>query len=439
MNRPIYELLREFLRSHERLCVVKAPPGSGKSHNLLEALDAAVEEGYRIAIAAQTYNQVDDLCRKFCKRYPGQVIVRFSGATYQRPGDLPADVQIITDKKVLPGGPCIVVGTVAKMGLVDIVNLHDLLFIDEAWQMTWADFLTLRDVAQRYVMIGDPGQIPPTVTIEVDRWEVSPVAPHAPAPDVVLNNPELRDIATVLELDVCRRLPADSVDLVRNFYDFHFDAHAEPGERFLRPGKKLDMSRAIDRSVALLGEHSTVILTHPTDEGGIPVDPDEELAEVVASVAVRLLELGCVYSAGPDDVTRPRTLEPGNIGIVSTHNLMNSAIERALPAKLRSATGIKITTPERWQGLERPVMIAVHPLSGVSVPSSFDLETGRLCVMASRHQSACIFVTRDHVGETLDTHLPVADQALGQADIVGRGHKQHTDFWRHHAERNLIV
>lgn len=439
MNRPIYELLREFLRSHERLCVVKAPPGSGKSHNLLEALDAAVEEGYRIAIAAQTNNQVDDLCRKFCKRYPGQVIVRFSGATYQRPGDLPADVQIITDKKVLPGGPCIVVGTVAKMGLVDIVNLHDLLFIDEAWQMTWADFLTLRDVAQRYVMIGDPGQIPPTVTIEVDRWEVSPVAPHAPAPDVVLNNPELRDIATVLELDVCRRLPADSVDLVRNFYDFHFDAHAEHGERFLRPGKKLDMSHAIDRSVALLGEHSTVILTHPTDEGGIPVDPDEELAEVVASVAVRLLALGCVYSAGPDDVTRPRMLEPGNIGIVSTHNLMNSAIERALPAKLRSATGIKITTPERWQGLERPVMIAVHPLSGVTVPSSFDLETGRLCVMASRHQSACIFVTRDHVGETLDTHLPVADQALGQADIVGRGHKQHTDFWRHHAERNLIV
>jgi len=154
---------------------------------------------------------------------------------------------------------------------------------------------------------------------------------------------------------------------------------------------------------------------------------------------VRLLELGCVFSAGPDDVAQPRTLEPGHIGIVSTHNLMNSAIERALPAKLRTPTGIKITTPERWQGLERPVMIAVHPLSGVTVPSSFDLETGRLCVMASRHQSACIFVSRDHVGETLDTHLPVADQALGRADIVGRGHKQHTDFWRHHAERNLIV
>lgn len=439
MNRPVYERLREFLRSEERLCVVKAPPGSGKSYNLLEALDAAVEDDYRIAIAAQTNNQVDDLCKRFCDRYPGEIVIRFSGATYQRPDDLPREVHVITDKKMLPGGPCIVVGTVAKMGLVDIVNLHDLLFIDEAWQMTWADFLTLRDVAERYVMIGDPGQIPPTVTVEVDRWEVSAVAPHAPAPEVVLGNPELHDIATILELDVCRRLPEDSVALVRNFYDFKFDAFARPGERFLRPVKKLDQSRPVDRAVELLGRHSTVILTHPTGDDGVPVDPDEELAEIVASVAVRLLELGCVFSAEPGDVSKPRTLEPGHIGIVSTHNLMNTAIEKALPAKLRSGNGIKITTPERWQGLERPVMIAVHPLSGVTVPSSFDLETGRLCVMASRHQSACIFVTRDHVGETLDTHLPVADQALGQADIVGRGHKQHTDFWRHHAERNLIV
>lgn len=431
--------LKEFLYGGDRLCVVKAPPGSGKSFNLVQTLAAVVGTDLRVVVAAQTNNQVDDLCTRFCERYPGQTVIRFSSGTFQRPADMPAAVQIITDKKMLPGGPCIMVGTVAKMGLVDIVNLHDLLFIDEAWQMTWADFLTLRDVAPRYVMIGDPGQIPPTVTVQVDRWETSPVAPHSPAPEVVLGNPDLRKITTVLELDVCRRLPEDSVTLVRTFYDFSFTAHAAPGERFVRPTRTLDVSNSIDRSIALLGDHSTVILTHPTSDDGVPIEPDEELASVVAKVAVRLLALGCEFSASSADAARPRTLEPEHIGIVSTHNLMNSAIERALPAKLRTKNGIKITTPERWQGLERPVMIAVHPLSGVNLPSSFDLETGRLCVMASRHQSACIFVARDHVGHTLDTHLPVADQALGRADVVGRGHKQHTDFWRHHRERNLIV
>ena len=76
-----------------------------------------------------------------------------------------------------------------------------------------------------------------------------------------------------------------------------------------------------------------------------------------------------------------------------------------LPAELIGTDAIQVTTPERWQGLQRAVMIAVHPLSGVQTPSAFDLETGRLCVMASRHKAACIFITRDHVGDTLNSHL----------------------------------
>jgi hypothetical protein len=437
MTRPVYEQLRQFLRSSSRLCVVKAPPGSGKSYNLLEALDAAVEEGYRIAIVAQTNNQVDDLCNRFVDRYPRQEIIRFSSGSYQTAGNLKEGVTVVTDKKNLPEGPSVIVGTVAKLGLVDIPNLYDLLFIDEAWQMTWADFLTLRDVSKRYVMIGDPGQIPPTVTVDVERWEVSPVAPHAPAPEIVLGNPELSAITTVLELDTCRRLPADSVALVRNFYDFEFEADASPGERYLKPKKSLDVSNSVDLAIGKLEGHSSVILTHPTDEGGAPLEPDLEVAELVARVAMRLLELKCVFSAEPKDTEDPRQLRADDIGIVSTHNLMNTAISQALDPNI--AEKIRVTTPERWQGLERPVMIAVHPLSGVSIPSSFDLETGRLCVMASRHRSACIFVSRDHVGATLDSHLPVADQALGKSDIVGRGHKQHTDFWEHHAKRGLIV
>lgn len=439
MTRPVYEVLRQFLRDGDRLCVVKAPPGSGKSYNLLEALDSAVEDGFRIAIAAQTNNQIDDLCDRLVQRYPHQTIVRFSSNSYQRPADLHPNIEVVLDKKHLPGGPCIVIGTVAKLGLVDMPNLHDLLFIDEAWQMTWADFLTLRDVAKRYVMIGDPGQIPPTVTIAVDRWEISLSAPHLPAPEVALNNTELRDITTILELPTCHRLPADSVDLVQGFYDFSFAAAAKPGERFLRPSKKLDLSISVDRAVQQLDGHSTVILTLPTGDDGVPTEPDSELADAVAGVVDRLFKLDCVFSAEPNEVKNPQRLEPRHIGIVSTHNLMNTAIEKALPKKLRGPQGIRVTTPERWQGLERPVMIAVHPLSGVTLPSSFDLETGRLCVMASRHRSACIFVTRDHVGTTLDTHLPVADQALGRSDIVGRGHQQHTDFWKHHLERGLIV
>jgi hypothetical protein len=91
--------------------------------------------------------------------------------------------------------------------------------------------------------------------------------------------------------------------------------------------------------------------------------------------------------------------------------------------------GVAIDTPERWQGLERKVMVIVHPLSGVLQPSEFDLATGRLCVMASRHQISLIVVTRDHLMHTLETHLPVAGQPVGRPDAAGAGHAQNLSFW----------
>jgi hypothetical protein len=435
MQLPVFQELRKFIAGEGLCCVVKAPPGSGKSFNLLESLEDAIESGKRIAIAAQTNNQVDDLCVRFFDRYPETEIYRFSSDGYSPSEKFSPGVVVTTDKKELPEDGSVMIGTVAKLGLVDFANPYDILLIDEAWQMTWADFLTLRDVSTRFVFIGDPGQIPPTVTIAVDRWEVSPDAPHRATPDVILENPDLATDTTVLNLDVCRRLPFDSVALVQTFYDFRFEPLAKKGERFLKPKKPADGS-PIDRAIDHLSSSSTVILTHPTGVEGAPIETDRELAEVTANLVRHLLDRGCVISTGPAEQDDPRNLLPEDIGIVSTHNQMNTAIQNELSGALSK---IQVTTPERWQGLQRPVMIAVHPLSGVMFPSSFDLETGRLCVMASRHESACIFVTRDHVGETLDTHLPIADQALGRSDVVGRGHSQHTDFWRYHAEKNLII
>jgi hypothetical protein len=435
MQLPVFQELRKFIAGEGLCCVVKAPPGSGKSFNLLESLEDAIESGKRIAIAAQTNNQVDDLCVRFCDRYPETEIYRFSSDGYSPSEKFSSGVVVTTDKKELPEDGSVMIGTVAKLGLVDFANPYDILLIDEAWQMTWADFLTLRDVSQRFVFIGDPGQIPPTVTITVDRWEVSPDAPHRATPDVILENPDLASETTVLNLDVCRRLPFDSVALVQTFYDFRFEPLAKKGERFLKPKKPADGS-PIDRAIDHLSSSSTVILTHPTGVEGAPIETDRELAQVAANVVKHLLDRGCVISTGPTEQKSPRKLVAEDIGIVSTHNQMNTAIQNELSGAL---SRIRVTTPERWQGLQRAVMIAVHPLSGVMFPSSFDLETGRLCVMASRHESACIFVTRDHVGETLDTHLPIADQALGRSDVVGRGHSQHTDFWRYHAEKNLII
>src|SRR5262249_31585749 len=113
--------------------------------------------------------------------------------------------------------------------------------------------------------------------------------------------------------------------------------------------------------------------------------------------------------------------------LCATHRIMNAAMQQHLPSRLRKH--VNVGTPERWQGLERHAMVIAHPLSGVTDPSEFDLETGRLCVMASRHKAGLVIVARDHIRSTLDSHLPVAEQPVGRPDVAGRGHYQNTTFW----------
>lgn len=416
------------------LCVVKAPPGSGKTFTMIEAVAHAVRSGQRVAVAAQTNAQCDDFCRRIDAAHPSAAVLRLSGKQARPPQELPGPVRWSSDLTDAPTGPCVVVSTTAKWSLTTVDPAFDVLFVDEAWQMCWADFMLLGRVAGRFVLIGDPGQIPPTVTVPTERWETAPRAPHRAAPQLLLEDPAVP--LRALELPACRRLPFDAVQMVRGFYDFDFATWALPGDRTLQPQHPAQHHDGIDHALDSLADRSGVVLTLPTPAGGPPLGHDTDVAQAVADTAQRVLDRSTVAAA--DDSGRLELVEPADIGICATHTRMNRAIRDAVSPDLVRA-GLRVDTPERWQGLERKVMIVVHPLSGVVHPSSFDLETGRLCVMASRHRSALVVVSRDHVPATLDAHIPTADQAVGQPDLNGRGHSQHLRFWSSFATEGAIV
>lgn len=233
-----------------------------------------------------------------------------------------------------------------------------------------------------------------------------------------------------MSLPATRRLPASTHDLIQPFYDFSFDCWAGPFERELRPTRAV--SGAYGPVIDRLGRTSVAGLTLPTPVGGPPLECDDAAA-VAAVDTVR-----AILSAQPDYLLDDRFngLEPRHIGLCATHHVMNTRMALELDRKLGD---VQIDTPERWQGLERPVMVVVHPLSGVVEPSGFDLETGRLCVMASRHQISLVIVTRDHLPATLDSHMPTANQPVGRPDVSGRGHHQNTLFWKALADSNSIV
>ena len=110
--------------------------------------------------------------------------------------------------------------------------------------------MLLHEVAPRFVMVGDPGQIPPVVSIDTARWATAEVPPHRPAPELILAG-RGQDLSSSLALPASRRLPHDSAEAVNTFYDFRFESWAGPGDRALRSkAKRRRRDRQGHRSVA---------------------------------------------------------------------------------------------------------------------------------------------------------------------------------------------
>lgn len=420
--------LFDHVSSKRRLAIVKAPPGSGKTRLLLETVAHAVARGDRAAIAALTNAQADDICRRLATEHKAVSCIRLASSGSTPPKGFPAKVRWETKASELPDAPLVVVGTAAKWGLAQLTTPFDFVFVDEAWQLGWADFMLLGQVSERFVLIGDPGQISPVVAVDVSRWETAPLPPHEAAPEVILRT--RKKDAVALKLPGTRRLPWDTTDLVQRFYDFPFGSWAGLGERHVRPRK--GSGHRLDKVLDRLADTTTIAAALPTPPEGPPLERDHEIAALAAELVERVLDR---ESAALVDGEETR-LRPEDIGLCATHRVMNTAMHLALPASLQGR--VRVDTPERWQGLERKLMIVVHPLSGVVRPSSFDLETDRLCVMASRHKAGLVIVSRDHVGATLDEHLPSAQQAVGRPDVEGRGHAQNLAFWQALAQAERI-
>ncbi|UGY91570.1 AAA domain-containing protein [Streptomyces gobiensis] len=400
-------ILRDTLAARERGVVVDSPPGAGKSTLVVRAARELAGAGRPVMVVAQTNAQVDDLVDRLAREDPELPVGRLHSSTGQRLYDPALDRHPGVVKSAKAGelaGLDVVVSTAAKWETVGDLEPWEHAIVDEAYQMRSDALLTVARLFQHALFVGDPGQLDPFSQVGTEQWAGLSYDPSASAVATLLaHNPRLPQH----RLPVSWRLPASAAPLVSAaFYPYtRFRSGTGHGDRRLTFGVRSDGSTP-DRVLDEAAESGWGLLELPARH---TPRTDPEAVAAVARVVRRLLDRGgvAVSERAPD----PVPLTADRIAVGTAHRDQAAAVRSALAGL--GITGATVDTANRLQGREFDVTVVLHPLSGRPDATAFHLETGRLCVLASRHRHACVVVCRAGVPELLDEHPSTEPVQLG--------------------------
>jgi energy-coupling factor transporter ATP-binding protein EcfA2 len=347
--------------------IVPACPGAGKSR-LVALLAAALTHraGLRVAVAAQTREQAAELARRIAAVSDRASLI-VSSAAGKKPRNL-AGVHTVAGRSVRwehsTGGE-ILIGTAARWLYVDPnMAAADVLLVDEAWQCTYADLGALGALARQVVCVGDAGQVAPVVTGSTERWEGRATGPQQPAPEALLA--AHGEAMTVHRMTNSWRLGPQTCALVsQHFYGQMPFTSRRPDEAVISPD----------------GTALPEIVSRPTQATNGPTDP-----ALLGAVADRVRELTW-HHYRRNGADQPVTNE--DIAVVVPHVAQAGAV-RAL---LSNMPGVLVGTVNALQGLERPAVVALHPMAGYRTAEPFALDAGRMCVTLTRHRAHLTILT----------------------------------------------
>ncbi|MEU4151275.1 AAA family ATPase [Streptomyces sp. NPDC026659] len=399
-------ILRDTLHGTERGVVVDSPPGAGKSTLVVRAALELADAGRPLMVVAQTNAQVDDLVLRLAEKNPDLPVGRLHSSdadAYDRSLDALPNVRASAKAADLAGLP-VVLSTAAKWAHVTVDEPWRHAIVDEAYQMRSDSLLAVAGLFERALFVGDPGQLDPFSIVGGEQWAGLSYDPSSSAVSTLLaHNPRLPQH----RLPVSWRLPASAAPLVSAaFYPYTpFRSGTGHGDRRLSFAVPSDGS-APDRVIDEAAESGWGLLELPPRH---TPRTDPEAVRAVALVVRRLLDRGgaALSERSPD----PTPLTAARVAVGTAHRDQAAAIRTALSDL--GVVGITVDTANRLQGREYDVTVVLHPLSGRPDATAFHLETGRLCVLASRHRHACIVVCRAGVDTLLDDYPSTEPVQLG--------------------------
>lgn len=145
---------------------IQGPPGAGKTYTGARMICELIRQKKKVGITAVSHRVIRNLLDEVlaAAKEAGMNDVACVQKVSEPEEDLPSGITITTDNAVAlaalhDGGADVVAGTAWLWSREDVVETVDVLFVDEAGQMSLANVLAVAQAAKSLVLLGDPQQL----------------------------------------------------------------------------------------------------------------------------------------------------------------------------------------------------------------------------------------------------------------------------------------
>ncbi len=375
----------------ETLLAIQGPPGAGKTYLAGEMICRLVQRGKRVGVTATSHKVIRlllDAVADAARRLGAPVSLGHrvdsddddDAAAIDETGVVEFPKSEAARDALANGEVSVVGGTAWLWARGDLTNAVDVLFIDEAGQMSLANAVAVAQAASSVVMLGDPQQL------EQPRRGSHPDGVDVSALEHILGDEHTMPKNRGIFLDTTRRLAPSICDFTSEvFYDGR-----------LGPLAGLERQR-----IAALGgvppaglPAAGVSVLDVLHDGNRNQSPEE--VDAVAALVERVLAPGNTWT---DERGEPWPIDGGDILVVAPYN---AHVNRLLERLAEIDPTVRVGTVDKFQGQEAPVVIystATSRPEDAPRGMEFLFSLNRLNVATSRARCLAVLVASPRLFE----------------------------------------
>jgi uncharacterized protein len=317
----------------ETVLPIQGPPGSGKTYVGAEMICELVQRGLRVGVTAVSHKVVRNLLNavtRAAKEHKQQVrcVEKVNSE-----GEVSPNIEEVTNngeilERLRDRDIDVVGGTAWLWARQDAENALDVLFVDEAGQMSLANVLAVSTAAKSIVLLGDPQQL------EQPQQGTHPEGTDVSVLDHILGDRKTIPLERGIFLPETWRLaPSICAFTSELFY-----------ESRLRSRGGLERQKLVGTAPF---EGAGLWTVHAEHEGNQNSSPEE--VKLVGRIVSALLKPGARWINAKNVV---HALRPSDILVVAPYNAHVTLIGERLRSK-----GIRVGTFDKFQGQQAPVVI----------------------------------------------------------------------------------